>query len=267
MSTHLALGVEYDGSRFHGWQWQSDHRSVQQTLEDALGRIADAPVRVVAAGRTDAGVHATGQVVSFTSAVERPDKAWFRGANSLLPAGVAVRWVERVNESFHARFSATARRYLYVIQEQPHRPGLAERYVSWSRQRLDDQAMHHGAQNLLGEWDFSSFRGGGCQAHTPTRCIEQIRVRRFESWVVIDVTANAFLLHMVRNIAGVLMDVGIAKQPAGWVADVLALKDRTAASKTAPPGGLYLVEVRFGEHFDPPPPMAPLPLSGVRDLW
>lgn len=267
MSSNLALGVEYDGSRFHGWQWQSDHPSVQQALEGALGRIAAAPVRVAASGRTDAGVHATGQVVSFISAASRPDKAWLRGTNSLLPAGVAVRWVARVDESFHARFSATGRRYLYVIQEQPQRPGLADRYVTWSRQRLDDDAMHRAAQSLVGEHDFSSFRGGGCQARTPVRCIQQILVRRFESLVVIDVTANAFLLHMVRNIAGVLLDVGVARQRVEWVADVLACRDRTLASVTAPPGGLYLVDVRFGELLHPPPPMAPLPLSGVRGLW
>jgi tRNA pseudouridine38-40 synthase len=267
VTTHLALGVEYDGSRFHGWQWQPDHPSVQKTLEDALSRIAAAPVRVAASGRTDAGVHATGQVVSFTTAAPRPDDAWLRGSNSLLPAGVAVRWVERVDESFHARFSATARRYLYVIQEQPHRPALADGFVTWSRQRLDDDAMHRAAQALVGERDFSSFRGAGCQARTPMRCIQRIRVRRFESLVVIDVTANAFLLHMVRNVAGVLLEVGVAQRPVEWVADVLALKDRRLASQTAPPGGLYLVEVYFGEHFSPPPPMAPLPLSGVRDLW
>jgi len=265
--THLALGVEYDGSRFHGWQSQPDHRSVQQTLEDALGRIAAAPVRVAASGRTDAGVHATGQVVSFTSAAERPDDAWLRGGNSLLPAGVAVRWVARVDPSFHARFSATARRYLYVIQEQPQRPALAGNYVTWSRQRLDDEAMHRAAQVLVGEQDFSSFRGAGCQARTPMRCIHQILVRRFESLVVIDVTANAFLLHMVRNIAGVLLDVGAAQRPAEWVGEVLARRDRKAASKTAPAGGLYLVEVHYGDCFQPPPPMAPLPLSGIRDLW
>jgi tRNA pseudouridine38-40 synthase len=267
VSLHYALGVEYDGSRFHGWQWQADRSSVQQTLEDALGQIAAAPVRVAAAGRTDAGVHATGQVVGFSTNAERPESAWVRGVNSLLPEGVAVRWVRAVGPDFHARFSATARRYMYILAEQDHRPALGQPLVTWSRERLDDEAMHRGAGHLIGERDFSSFRGAGCQARTPFRCIHQIAVRRFGPLVVVDVLANAFLQHMVRNIAGVLLEVGAGRCESSWVAQVLARRSRDAAARTAPPNGLYLVEVRYGDALDVPPPQAPLPLAGVAGLW
>lgn len=267
MSFHLALGVEYDGSRFHGWQWQTHHTTVQQVLEQALSQIAAAPIRVAASGRTDAGVHATGQVVSFTTRAIRPDDAWVRGVNSVLPEGVAVRWVESVSADFHARFSATARHYMYVLLEQTARPALGRNYVTWSRQPLDDAAMHRGALHLSGEHDFSSFRAAGCQARTPFRCIHQINVRRFGALVVVDVLANAFLQHMVRNIAGVLLEVGTGTRAPEWVGSVLAQRDRNAAARTAPPAGLYLVDVRYGDLFLPPPSVAPLPLLGVPGLW
>ena len=267
MSFHYALGVEYDGSRFHGWQWQADHASVQQTLEDALSRVAAAPIRVAAAGRTDAGVHATGQVVSFATRADRPPRAWSRGVNSLLPDGVAVRWVQTVDAAFHARFSATARRYMYLVLEQAHRPALGRDHVTWARERLDDEAMHRAAQQLLGERDFSSFRGAGCQARTPFRCVHQISVRRFGALLVLDVLANAFLQHMVRNIAGVLLEVGNGQRAPGWVAEVLERCNRDAAGRTAPASGLYLVEVRYGDALTTPAPLAPLPLAGVTGLW
>lgn len=267
MSTHLALGVEYDGSRFHGWQWQKDRPSVQQVLEEALGHIAAAPVRIAASGRTDAGVHATGQVISFSVSAKRPVDAWLRGTNSLLPEGVAVRWVEPVAPGFHARFSATARRYMYLFLEQPQRPGLGHAYITWTRHRLDDESMHRGAQQLLGERDFSSFRGSGCQARTPNRCVHQITVRRFGALVVLDITANAFLMHMVRNIAGVLTEVGTGTRDPEWVGEVLSRRDRGAAARTAPANGLYLVNVSYGDLIQPPAPAAPLPLRGVTGLW
>lgn len=267
MSFHLALGLQYDGSGFHGWQWQTDHPSVQRAVEDALTRIAAAPIRVAASGRTDAGVHATGQVVSFSTVANRPLDAWVRGTNSLLPAGVAVRWARPVDASFHARFAATARRYMYVILEQPQRPALASPMVTWEREPLDDLAMHRGAQALLGERDFSSFRGAGCQARTPNRCVHQVSVRRFGALVVLDITANAFLLHMVRNIAGLLLEVGKGRADAADVAAVLARRDRAAAARTAPADGLYLVDVRYGTGFEPPEPLPPMPLMGVAGLW
>ena len=267
MSHHLALGVEYDGSRFRGWQWQTDQPSVQAVLEDALSEIAASPIRVAASGRTDAGVHATGQVVSFATNAERPDDAWVRGTNSLLPDGVAVRWVRPVGPDFHARFSATARRYMYIIQERPQPPAVGRTLVTWSRDRLDDGAMHRSAQLLVGEHDFSSFRGAGCQARTPHRCVHRIDVRRFETLVVLDVVANAFLQHMVRNIAGALLEVGKVARPPDWLGELLSIKDRRRAPRTAPAAGLYLVDVRYGDVFEPPGPTAPPPLLGVAGLW
>jgi tRNA pseudouridine38-40 synthase len=264
---HVALTLEYDGSAFHGFQLQSGQTSAQGILEGALSRIAAAPVRVVAAGRTDAGVHATAQVVSFPVPTRRPLKAWWRGANSLTPASLSVVAAMGVPSAFNARFSATARRYHYVILEAETRPALLHQRVTWSRRRLDDDAMHRAAQVLMGEHDFTSFRAASCQARTAYRCVQAISVRRFGAFVVIDVIANAFLHHMVRNIASALLQVGRGERPVRWVANVLAARRREVLGVTAPADGLYLVEVRYGTlqglgAFRPPPC-----LGALGDIW
>ncbi len=264
---HVALGVEYDGSCFHGWQRQIGQRSVQQTLEEALGRIAAAPIRLIAAGRTDTGVHATQQIVAFGSPVERPIRAWTLGTNSLIPDEVSVRWAVLVSPQFHPRYGATARRYQYVICESERAPSIARQYVTWSPPTLDDAAMHRGAQLLLGEHDFTSFRSAACQAKSPFRCIFSVSVRRLADLVVVDITANAFLQHMVRNIVGGLLQVGRGERDALWVGEILQARDRTALGPTAPPHGLYLVDVSYGAEYEFPRARPPAILRAAGDVW
>lgn len=253
----LALGVEYDGGAFRGFQLQPHAPSVQGALEAALSKIADGPVRVAAAGRTDAGVHATGQVVSFISPVERPVRAWLRGSNALTPEAVKVRWVRTVDDAFHARYSATARRYQYLFYED-EAPSPLLRGRATMVGRLDDEAMHRAAQAILGEHDFSTFRGAGCQSLSAHRCVHHVAVHRAESFVILDVTANAFLLRMMRNLAGALRQVGESRVPESWIADILARRDRALAGRTAPADGLYLVDVSYPGYPLPtgqPPPL------------
>ena len=263
---NFALGVEYDGHAFHGWQRQVGQRSVQQTLEEALSQIAAQPIKVTAAGRTDTGVHATQQVVSFATMVERPERAWVKGTNSLLPNELSVRWVVPVPEQFNARFSATGRRYQYVLLEAERAPAIARHYVTWSPAQLDDAAMHTAAQQLVGEHDFTSFRSASCQAKSPFRCVFSIAVRRFADLVVIDISANAFLQHMVRNIAGALLQVGRGERAAGWVGERLMARNRELVGATAPPTGLYLVDVEYGT-FELPRAQPPLILRALGDVW
>jgi len=234
----IALGIEYDGTDFLGWQRLTHGASVQAALETALSRVADAPVEVTCAGRTDSGVHARCQVVHFDTAAERSGRGWALGANSNLPTSIAVRWAQRVDEEFHARFSAIARRYRYVIVNRAVRPALDARYVAWERAPLDADAMQAAAQVLAGEQDFSAFRTVACQARTPMRNVHAIRVVRVDECVVIEVQANAFLHHMVRNIVGSLVPVGRGEQPVGWIAELLAGRDRALAGPTAPAQGL-----------------------------
>lgn len=249
----IALGIEYDGSRFCGWQMQSrGTRTVQQEIEKALSIVADSPVQVICAGRTDTGVHATGQVVHFDTRAERLDKAWLMGANAHLPDDVCIHWVRQVDSTFSARFSATMRRYRYVIQHRKARPALLAGRASWIHGPLDTEAMHRAAQSLLGENDFSSFRSSACQAEHAMRFIESISVNQEGHFVYIDISANAFLHHMVRNIVGSLLKVGQHEKPVSWIAEVLALKDRTRAGPTAPAEGLYLVAVQYPDKFDLP---------------
>ncbi|MRJ41108.1 MULTISPECIES: tRNA pseudouridine(38-40) synthase TruA [Idiomarina] len=251
-TTRIALGIEYDGSAFYGWQRQREVISVQQVLEQALSKVANHPVEVTCAGRTDAGVHATGQVVHFDCQFERAMPAWTMGVNSNLPATVAVRWAQPVADDFNARFSATGRRYRYIIANGRYRPGILGQGLSHYHQPLDVARMHDAAQGLLGEHDFSSFRAAQCQSHSPNRCVTHIQVQRLGDFVVVDIAANAFLHHMVRNIVGTLLEVGKGSQAVGWPAQVLARKDRTQAAATAKAEGLYLVQVDYPAHFNLP---------------
>ncbi|MDX9874452.1 MAG: tRNA pseudouridine(38-40) synthase TruA [Spongiibacteraceae bacterium] len=250
----VALAVEYDGSGFYGWQSQRKLRlaTVQETLEQALSRIAAAPIVTACAGRTDAGVHAARQIVHFDTPVARDEKAWVIGANTHLPAGIAVQWARPVAADFHARFTATARRYRYVILNRPVRSAHFSRLATTFHYALDADLMHAEAQCLLGEQDFSSFRGAGCQSSTPMRNVHFVSVKRYADWVVVEIQANAFLLHMVRNIVGTLMEVGCGRQPPGWTAEVFAARDRTRAAPTAPPQGLYLVDVQYPARYGLP---------------
>lgn len=250
----VALGLEYRGSAYAGWQAQRRRGlpTVQEVLENALSAIADEPVRTVCAGRTDTGVHASRQVVHFDTSAHRADKAWVLGGNSLLPDDIAVIWSRQVNTAFHARFSATFRRYRYLILNRPVRSALYADGVCLQRRPLDAALMHHEAQCLLGEQDFSSFRAAGCQSRTPMRRVEQILVRRAGALVMIDVQANAFVHHMVRNIAGALMAVGSGARPRGWLAALLQARDRRLGAATAPASGLYLVDVGYPAHWSLP---------------
>ncbi len=241
----IALGIEYDGSRFHGWQTQPDRNTVQDVLQTALGQIAGAPSIVVCAGRTDAGVHARGQVVHFDVEAERPDSAWVRGVNALLPESVAVLWARRVPPDFHARYGALERCYRYVLISRPVRPALAAHYAGWTHARLDAEAMRGASRCLVGERDFSSFRSSECQAKSPVRALHEIAIAQEGDRVDFAFRANAFLHHMVRNIVGSLVQVGKGAKPVPWVREVLEARDRRLAAQTAAPQGLYLESVRY----------------------
>ncbi|MFZ5723360.1 MAG: tRNA pseudouridine(38-40) synthase TruA [Pseudomonadota bacterium] len=251
----IALGIEYDGSRYHGWQMQArEVDCVQQRVDRAVSFVAGHPVTVVCAGRTDAGVHATGQVVHFDTEAVREERAWLMGVNSRLPDDIVVRWVRPVADDFHARYSAFARRYRYVILNEPVRPAILGRHVTWNFRPLDAARMHAAAQALIGEHDFSSFRAAGCQSTTPMRHVSQVAVTRHGALVVVEVRANAFLHHMVRNIAGTLMAVGCGQLAPERVGELLAARDRRLAPATAAPYGLYLVQVDYPPHFGIPTP-------------
>lgn len=247
-----AMALAYDGSAYRGWQaQQAGVASVQSSVEAALSEIAGQSLRVHCAGRTDASVHATQQIVHFDGPM-RPDRAWIKGGNTLLPRGISAQWVKPVSDDFHARFSATARRYRYCIFNTEQRPAHGLELVTWESMSLDERAMDVAAQSLLGERDFTSFRAASCQSNTPMRCVHHARVRREGDVVVLDIQANAFLHHMVRNIAGSLMEVGKAKQPVGWIAELMQARDRKLAAATAKPFGLYLVDVCYDKHWQLP---------------
>lgn len=234
----IALGIEYDGTGFFGWQRLAQGPSVQSEVESALSFVADHPVAVTCAGRTDAGVHARCQVIHFDSDAARDERAWVLGATTRLPEQIAVLWARNVTPDFHARFAARSRRYRYVILNRAIRPALESRFVAWERRPLDAQAMHIAAQALLGEHDFSAFRAVSCQATHARREVQEIAVRREGDQVILVIAANAFLHHMVRNIAGSLLLIGCGEQPAEWIAQLLAARDRTLAGATAPSQGL-----------------------------
>lgn len=245
----IALVVEYNGADYSGWQLQAGVATVQGVLETALAVVADAPVRVQCAGRTDAGVHATHQVVHFDAPSERSAKSWLMGCNANLPEGVVVRNAQPVPDEFHARFSAIFRRYRYLIYNNPVRCGVSPRGVTWVRHPLDVLPMREAAQHLLGELDFSAFRAASCQSSTAMRRVDFIEVERFGPLVVVDIQANAFLHHMVRNIVGSLLLVGRGREATDWIRELQQGSDRTVAGDTAPPWGLYLVGVGYPEHF------------------
>ena len=245
----MALGIEYNGGNYFGWQRQKEVNSVQQELEQAVSKIANHPVTVFCAGRTDAGVHATGQVVHFDSDSIRDDKAWTLGVNANLPDDIAVRWAQAVSADFHARYSATARRYRYIIYNNRLRSGILRDGLSHYPLPLDEKLMQAATDCLLGEQDFTSFRAVHCQAKTPHRFIHYVKVSRQNDYVIIDIKANAFLHHMVRNIAGSLITIGLGENPVNWMQQVLAAKDRTKAAATAKPGGLYMIEVDYPQQW------------------
>lgn len=249
----IALGIEYDGSAFCGWQTQPAGGSAQDALEAALARVADAPVAIVAAGRTDAGVHATGQVVHFDTLAERPLSAWVRGVNAHLPAALAVRWAIPVADEFHARFAATGRHYRYLLLNRPTRPAILAGRAGWFHRPLDVAAMQTAASVLLGRHDFSSFRAAACQARSPVRELRRAEVGRHGEFIVFDFSADAFLHHMVRNLVGTLVYAGKGSLDRGGVLDLLAARDRRNAPPTFAPDGLYLVGVDYDAGWQLPP--------------
>lgn len=256
----IAVGVEYDGSAFAGWQSQRSLRTAQQLLEAALGAVAAEAVSVVGAGRTDAGVHARGQVAHFDTQAERTPRGWMLGANSELPSDLAVAWAVPVPGHFHARYSAEARTYRYLILNRSARSALAAKRAAWVARALDAERMAQAAALLLGEHDFSAFRAAECQAKSPVRRLERLAVARRGDWILIEAVANAFLHHMVRNIAGLLIAIGKGDQPPVWARTVLEGRDRTRSAATAPADGLYLWEVRYPSAFGlPAPPAQELP--------
>lgn len=247
----LALGIEYDGSGFSGWQRLSTSGSrkpdgsLQAALENALSTVADARIDTVCAGRTDAGVHGQCQVVHFDTEVVRAARGWVLGTTANLPAAIAVRWCVPVAAEFSARFSARARRYRYRILNRGTRPGLERQYLGWERMPLDARAMHAAAQALVGEHDFSAFRSAQCQATHARRNLHEITVHRSGEQVVVEVQANAFLHHMVRNIIGSLLVVGRGQRPVGWIEQLLERRDRSIAGPTAPASGLLFIGPRY----------------------
>ena len=247
-----AFGVEYDGRDYNGWQRQKDGASVQAELEQALGFVAGHPVELHCAGRTDAGVHAAGQVIHLDTTAAREERNWLLGGNAQLPASISLQWAHAVPLSFHARFSARGRRYRYLIANQPMRPAIQASGLAWWRYSLDAQRMHEAAQGFVGTHDFSSLRAAACQAKSAIKTVHAISVTREGRYLILDVHANAFLHHMVRNIAGVLLPIGQGKRDADWVREVLEARDRRASGITAPAGGLYLVGVDYDPAFGLP---------------
>jgi tRNA pseudouridine38-40 synthase len=246
-----ALGIEYAGANYHGWQIQADEGvvTVQERLQQALAKIANHDVHLVCAGRTDTGVNGCYQVVHFDTPNQRIDRAWVMGTNRHLPDDIAVLWAKPVSDQFHARFSAQARRYRYLIYSAPVKPAILSRGVTWTHKSLDVGRMQSASRCLIGEHDFSSYRAVACQANSPVRTVHDLQVYKSGEIIVIDIQANAFLHHMVRNIAGVLMKIGSGEAEVEWAAEVLEAKDRRKGGVTAPPWGLYFCDVEYPEEF------------------
>ena len=255
----LAIGIEYDGTAYNGWQIQPHAPSIQEALNKAVSVVADETVEVVGAGRTDTGVHATAQVAHFDTSAIRSEHSWLLGINSNLPSDVSVHWVRPVSADFHARFAARSRSYRYLILNAPVRSALYRHRAWWVIKALDAGRMHGAAQALLGEHDFSSFRAAACQADSPVRTMTEITVQRRDDFIAISCSANAFLHHMVRNLAGSLMRIGSGEAEPGWLAEALNAKDRTVSGMTAPAGGLTLTDVSY--------PDFKLPACPDRSIW
>ena len=255
----IALGVEYNGAAYCGWQTQPAKCAVQDALEGALAGIAGEEIATVCAGRTDAGVHALAQVVHFDTGVERPESAWVRGTNALLPVGVAVTWARPVADDFHARYSAHERCYRYVLLNHPLRPAVNSGRVGWFHLPLELEPMRAAAQHLVGTHDFNAFRSAACQAKSPVRVLRRLAIRRSGDYVVFELAANAFLHHMVRNIVGSLVYVGKGKHSPEWIAEVLASRDRRLPAPTLEAAGLYLEQVSYDAKWGLPP--------AGRDAW
>jgi len=249
----IALGVEYDGTAFCGWQSQPQACGVQDALERALAEVSEQPVMTACAGRTDAGVHALCQVVHFDTAARRPLSAWIRGTNALLPASVSVNWAKQMPEQFHARFSATGRRYVYWLLNRPQRPGLLHNRVGWFHQRLDVNAMRQAAELIIGKHDYSAFRAAECQAKTPWKELRELNIVQRGDMLRFEFAADAFLQHMVRNSVGSLVYVGAGRQPFEWLRELLQTRDRTRAAPPFSAAGLYLAGVEYDGMWALPP--------------
>lgn len=252
--SRYALCVEYAGAAYKGWQKQkqSDVDTIQGYVEAAISKIANEPVSVICAGRTDAGVNGTYQIIHFDTHAKRDLRAWTLGCNTHLPSDIAIQWAVEVDDTFHARFSAQERRYRYLIYSHPVMPAILAKGVTWTYKTLDTDLMQEAGNALIGEHDFTSYRAVGCQAKSPVREIKHLKVYRVGALIVIDVCANAFLHHMVRNIAGVLMTIGAKEAEVSWAKQVLEAKDRRAGGITAPPYGLYFVDVKYPEKYSLP---------------
>ncbi len=249
----VALGVEYDGTHLHGFQAQSSGvPTVGQALEKALTAICDEKITVVCAGRTDAGVHATAQVVHFDTKAIRPERAWLLGANSRLPDSVSIRWAKEVSPLFHARFSAESRTYRYIVHNTKTPSAILRKKVTWWRHSLCEQKMREAASHLIGEHDFNAYRAAQCQASHGRRCITRIHIERQNDFVIVEISANAFLYHMVRNIMGVLLHIASGHAAPEWAKEVLDGKDRSLAAATAPAHGLYLVNIGYPQVMEIP---------------
>ncbi len=259
----LAVGIEYDGTAYAGWQHQPGRATVQDWVQKALSAVADHPVTVASAGRTDAGVHACAQVAHFDTRADRPVRGWVLGANGHLPPDIAINWALEVEPSFHARHTAQGRSYRYCMLRRATRPAILRDRVCWTRATLDADAMHAASQVLIGEHDFSSFRAVECQSTTARRHVAEISVRAEGSLVVMEISANSYLQHMVRNIAGTLMQVGAGEHPPAWVAEILAARDRSRAGITAPACGLYLWRVRYPPSLQIPEPATSRPWAMI----
>jgi tRNA pseudouridine38-40 synthase len=256
----IALGLEYDGGAFHGWQSQADGGGVQDALERALSTIAGETIRTIAAGRTDAGVHATIQVAHFDTEATRPETAWVRGVNALLPESIAVRWALPIDESFHARFAATGRGYTYLLLDRPVRPALYAGRVGWYHRPLAVEAMRAEAESLLGSHDFSAFRAAECQAKSPIKRLDQLSVDRHDDMIRFEFHADAFLQHMVRNIVGALVYVGDGRQSSGWMKELLESRDRARGAPTFAAAGLYLTGIDYPGRWNLPATLVPVRL-------
>ena len=248
----LALGISYNGQAYEGWQSQPSGRTVQDRLEDALGQFTAQPVSTVCAGRTDAGVHGLMQVVHFDTALEREEFSWVRGTNRFLPDDIAVQWARPVPDAFHSRACAVARRYAYVVLESPVRPSVDGGRVGWVFRPLDEAAMRQAAGLLLGQHDFTSFRASACQAKSPVKTMKRVDISRRGAYWRFEFEADAFLHHMIRNIMGCLLMIGQGHQPAQWMAQVLAARDRDAAAPTFSPDGLYFIGPVYGPEWNLP---------------